>query len=83
MTGSATGSGSAGSAGATTDGNGQTVYSGFAGGSASSTGSSGGAAASASAGGAASIRAAALNAGQTFGLLGFVGAMVGGFAVLL
>lgn len=65
-------------AGATTNAQG-TVYTGF-GGAAASTGGSG---ASASAGGAASVRVAALNAGQTFGLLGVVGALFGGFAVLL
>ncbi|KAK5134366.1 hypothetical protein LTR08_006546 [Meristemomyces frigidus] len=69
-------------AGATTTG-GETVYSGLVGGQATSTGSSDGGSASASAGGAATLRVAALNAGQTFGLLGFVGAMVGVFAVLL
>ncbi|KAK4550311.1 hypothetical protein LTR36_003278 [Oleoguttula mirabilis] len=68
--------------GATTSG-GQTVYTGFAGVTASSTGSSGDASASASAGGAASIRVAALNAGQTFGLLAVAGALFGGFAILL
>ncbi|KAK5124208.1 hypothetical protein LTR85_001911 [Meristemomyces frigidus] len=69
-------------AGATTSG-GQTVYTGFGGSAASSTGSSGQASAAASAGGAASIRVAALNAGQTFGLLGLAGALFGGFAILL
>ncbi|TKA72196.1 hypothetical protein B0A55_06970 [Friedmanniomyces simplex] len=69
-------------AGATTTGA-SGVYTGFAG--ASSTGSSGGAAASASAASAAarSMRAAALDAGRTFGLLGVVGVLFGGFAVLL
>ncbi|KAK0272356.1 hypothetical protein LTR35_012939 [Friedmanniomyces endolithicus] len=76
---------SGGGAGATTSG----VFSGFAGAS-----STGGAAASGSAGGAASsatkasaaannMRAAVLDAGRAFGLLGVVGLMFGGFAVLL
>ena len=63
----------------TTDGT--TVYSGLAGASATSTAKT--ASASASAGGAASIRAAALGAGQAFGLMGVVSVMVGGFAFLL
>ncbi|KAK4952495.1 hypothetical protein LTR10_009301 [Elasticomyces elasticus] len=79
----ASGSGSAGSAGAsTTDG----VFSGFAGASSTGDASSGGAAAASQTAGSAAVsyvRAAALGAGQTFGLLGVVGAMVGGFAVLL
>ncbi|KAK0258913.1 hypothetical protein B0A54_01759 [Friedmanniomyces endolithicus] len=83
--GSAGGSQTSGGAGATTSG----VYSGFAGAS-----STGGAAASGTAGGAASsatkasaaannMRAAVLDAGRAFGLLGVVGLMFGGFAVLL
>jgi len=69
---------SAGSADATTTGG---VYTGFGNGGASSTG---GAAASASSDSAAHhVRVAALNLGQTFGLLGVVGVLFGGFAVLL
>jgi len=62
-------------AGATTNSQG-TVYTGF-GGAASS------ASATASKGGAPGIHAAALNAGQTFGVLGLMGALFGGFAILL
>jgi hypothetical protein len=71
---------SSGGSQATTTGNG--VFSGFASGSATG-GSGSGAAAATSAGGAGSIHAATLNAGRTFGLLGLVGVMFGGFAVLL
>ena len=57
------------------------VYSGFGSGGASSTG---GAAASASSDSAAHhVRVAALNVGQTFGILGVMGVLFGGFAVLL
>ncbi|KAK3671265.1 hypothetical protein LTR78_008900 [Recurvomyces mirabilis] len=84
QTGSATGAGAS-----TTPSNG--VYSGFGGGSAASStgGGSGGSSATAAAAaatskaGAASIRAAALNVGQTFGLLGVAGVLFGGFAILL
>ncbi|KAK0309373.1 hypothetical protein LTS16_003236 [Friedmanniomyces endolithicus] len=75
---------SGGAAGATTSG----VFSGFAG--ASSTGgaaasTAGGAASSATKASAAAnnMRAAALDVGRAFGLVGVVGLMFGGFAVLL
>lgn len=66
-----------GQAGATTNSEG-TVYTGFGGSAAT-----GSAAAEASSGGAAGVRVAALNVGQTFGLLGLAGALFGGFAILL
>ncbi|KXL41355.1 hypothetical protein M433DRAFT_139032 [Acidomyces richmondensis BFW] len=62
-------------AGATTNSAGQTIYSGFGGAAASTSGSS--------AGSAVHVQAAALNAGQTFGVLGLIGALFGGFAFLL
>lgn len=74
---SKTASGSAGSA-TTTSGQ---IFTGFAG--ASSTGGSNAAATSSTHGSGASMRVAALNVGQTFGVLGVVGMLVGGFAVLL
>ncbi|KAK5109787.1 hypothetical protein LTR62_006520 [Meristemomyces frigidus] len=91
MSSTASGSGAASSAGTSTTGGsgGQSVYSGFGGAAASSTGGSAaqstgsGSSAATSKAGAASLHAAALNVGQTFGVLGLVGAMFGGFAVLL
>jgi len=62
-------------AGATTNSAGQTIYSGFGGAAASTSGSS--------AGNTVHIQVAALNAGQTFGVLGLIGALFGGFAILL
>lgn len=68
-------------AGATTDAQGGTVYSGF--GRASSTGGSGEAQESAAAEGAGVGRAAALEAGHAFGLVALAGAFFGGFALVL
>lgn len=72
-------------AGATVSG-GQTIYTGFGGAAASSTGGdsgNGGAQQTAAAGSSGAGRAAALQAGQTFGLLALMGGLFGGFAVLL
>ncbi|TKA28141.1 hypothetical protein B0A50_04112 [Salinomyces thailandicus] len=85
---SASGTGSAGGqAGATTGGDGGVVYTGLGGDSAASStasgSSSGGAATSVFQGAAPGLRAAALGMGQTFGALGVMGLLFGGFAVLL
>ena len=70
---------------ATTDGSGQTIYSGFAGDSPSSTGgnSNGGSGGGDSSAASTLVRVWALSAGQTFGTLALVGGIVGGFAILL
>ncbi|KAF2163970.1 hypothetical protein M409DRAFT_57073 [Zasmidium cellare ATCC 36951] len=79
----ASGSGSE-EAAATTDGSGQTIYSGFAGDSPSSTGGNGGSGGGdSSAASSTLVRVWALSAGQTFGTLALVGGIVGGFAMLL
>jgi hypothetical protein len=72
-------------AGATTDGSGGTVYSGFGGG-ASATGDSSSASESSASSQAADSgvgRASASSFGQTFGLLALAGAFFGGFALVL
>ncbi|CAK4030793.1 Hypothetical predicted protein [Lecanosticta acicola] len=67
--------GAGNNAAVTTDSNGQTIYSGLGGGSASGSGSNSGASTR--------FRGWALDAAQTFGMVGLVGAFIGGFAVLL
>jgi len=80
---------SSGSPGGATVTGGQTVYTGFGGAAASSTGGNGGnggsgsAQQTAAAGSSGAGRAAALQAGQTFGLLALMGGLFGGFALLL
>nr|POF26003.1 hypothetical protein CFP56_22151 [Quercus suber] len=71
---------------ATTDSNGVTVYTGFAGAAATSIPNGaepGSKAAETSGNGAASVKAAALNVSKTFGVMGVLAVLFGGFAVLL
>lgn len=87
MSATASGSSTGDSGAATTDSAGETIYSGFAGESPSSTGGNGGDSGSNGGGdqsGASTlVRVWALSAGQTFGTLGLVGGIIGGFAILL
>lgn len=72
-------------AGATTDSEGGTIYSGFGGG-ASATGDSSSAeesSASSAAADSGAGRASALEFGQTFGIVALAGAFFGGFALVL
>lgn len=81
MSTSASGSRTAGEAGATTDSSGGTIYSGFGG--ASSTGDSSSAQETSGSSSSSAGRAAALQFGQTFGVLALAGAFFGGFALML